>query len=63
MSIPWSKEQLMNANAKLLKKVMRYESQLKEMKGFVIECDADERSIQPYEILDRINSITNEKGE
>lgn len=26
-----------------------------ELKSFVIECDADERAIQPYEILDRLN--------
>lgn len=32
--------------------VDRYGNQIKAIKEFAISCDADERTIQPYEILD-----------
>jgi cob(I)alamin adenosyltransferase len=37
------------------KRLDDYAEKLKTIKSFVIECDADERAIQPYEILDIIN--------
>lgn len=40
-----------------LKWLIEQAEDIEHIRSFMIDCDADERAVQPYEVLDRISSF------